>query len=261
MALASATIIFSPLYFIIIGGMMDDKEINQRPPYLIPPNPTTQHYVEVAKLLKINFANTAIIAISVTMLTLALAIPCAFGLIMLKARLSTALSGLFALLQVLPTVATVIPLFLIFYKLRLLNNYLSVVLSISAFSIPFATLVLTAYMKSIPTSLIEAAQVDGASFLRILWSVVLPLAKPGIATAGMLVFMQGWSNFVFPAAFLQKGGLQPVSVSLFTFISQYGVRWNRLMAASALYALPPVLAVIIAGKRIVEGLLAGAMKE
>ncbi|MEM3629611.1 MAG: carbohydrate ABC transporter permease [Candidatus Bathyarchaeia archaeon] len=211
--------------------------------------------------MKISFLNTLIIALGVTILSLIIAIPCSFGLTMLRSRLGAYLSGLFALVQVLPAVAVVIPLFLVFYKLHLLNNHLSVVLAVSGFSIPFATLVLTAYMKSIPRSLIEAAQVDGASLTRILWAVVLPLAKPGIATAALLVFMQGWSNFVFPAAFLQKGDVQPVSVSLFVFISQYGVRWNRLMAASALYSLPPVLAVIIAGKRIVEGLLAGATKE
>lgn len=261
LAMMSSALIFAPLYFIIIGGMMDDAEINRRPPYLIPPHPTIKPYIETFNLLKRNFCNTTLIAIGVTTLTLTIAMPCSFGLYMLRSRLSSYLLGLFAMLQVLPAVATVIPLFLIFYRLHLLNNHLSVILATSGFSVPFAILVLTAYIKAIPLSLIEAAQVDGANFLRIMWSIVLPLAKPGLATAGLLVFIQGWSNFVFPVAFLQRGDVQPVSVSLFIFISQYGVRWNRLMAASALYALPPVLVVVLAGKRIVEGLLAGAMKE
>jgi multiple sugar transport system permease protein len=261
LAITVSVLIFIPLYFILIGGMMEDAEINRRPPYLFPPHPTVQYYLEVAKMMKINFLNTAIIALGVTVVTLVLAVPCAFGLVILRSHLKRALSAFFALIQVLPAVAVVVPLFLIFYKLRLLNTHLSVIFATSGFGIPFAVLVLVAYMNSIPYALIEAAQVDGASLLRILWSIVLPLARPGIATAGILVFLQGWSNFVFPVAFLQRGDIQPMSVSLFVFISQYGVRWNRLMAASALYALPPVLAVVIAGRRIVEGLLAGATKE
>lgn len=261
LAITAAMLIFMPLYFILIGGMMDDAEINRRPPYLFPPRPTVQYYVEVMGMMRMNFLNTAIIALGVTVVTLALAAPCAFGLVILRSRLSGYLSASFALIQVLPPIAVVVPLFLIFHRLRLLNTHLSVIFAVSSFSVPLAVLVLAAYMRSIPHSLVEAAQVDGASFLRILWSVVLPLARPGIATAGILVFLQGWSNFVFPVAFLQRGDVQPMSVSLFVFISQYGVRWNRLMAASTLYALPPVLAVIIAGRRIVEGLLAGATKE
>jgi ABC-type glycerol-3-phosphate transport system permease component len=84
--------------------------------------------------------------------------------------------------------------------------------------------------------------------------------RPALLTAALLIFLQGWGNFVFPVAFIQRKELQPMSVALFYFVGEYGVRWNMLFAASAIYALPPVVAVIVAGRGLVAGLTAGALR-
>ena len=166
-----------------------------------------------------------------------------------------------AFVQIVPGAAVVVPLFLMFHKAGLVNTRLSVILATSGFAIPFATLVLSSYMRSIPLELVEAAQVDGASLMRILRDIVLPLATPAIATVAIFAFLGGWGDLLFSVAFLQKRELQPASVGITTFVSQYGVQWNRLLAASALYALPPVIVVLFAGRALVAGLTSGALKD
>jgi len=260
-ATLAAAAILVPFYFVLIYGAMSETEIDRMPPYLIPPHPTLVHYAEAFSVAKLPLANSAIIAAGVTVLTLAAASPAAFALAKLKFRFARLVSWLMAFVQVTPMVAVVTPLFLMFFKAGFLGTYLSVILAVSAFSIPFAILVLNAHMESIPTALIEAAQIDGASVYRIFRDVALPLAMPALLTAGILVFLQGWGNFVFAVSFLQRKETQPMSVALFYFVGEYGVQWNQLMAASALYALPPVIAVALASRRLVAGLMGGALKE
>ena len=161
----------------------------------------------------------------------------------------------------LPYAAVIIPLFLIFTKLRLINNHIGAVLGISVFLIPFAVIVLRAYMISVPTGLIEAALIDGADYFKIFRSIILPLTSPGIASVSILVFLMAWGNFIVPLAFIKERSLQPASIGLYTFVGQYGIQWNKLMAGSMIYTIPPLVIALIAGKSIVAGLTAGAFKE
>ena len=250
-----------PIYFVAIAGLMSEAEIYRQPPYLIPPNPTLRYYTEAWATMRLHLVNSVVIALGVTLVTLAISTPAAFGLARLRLPGASSLSFMMAFAQMLPAASVVVPLFLLFYGLGLVNTYMGVILAVSAFTIPFSVIVLTAFMRSIPLALLEAARIDGASLLRFFWSVVLPLSKPAIATAGMFAFLFGWSDFIFSVSFLQRRELQPMSVGLFAFVDQYGVRWNALMAGSAIYALPPVIAVLIGGKALVAGLTSGALKE
>ena len=166
-----------------------------------------------------------------------------------------------AFTQVLPATAVIIPLFLIFNRIGLINNYLGVILGISVFTIPFATIVLNAYIQAIPTGLMEAALIDGAGFLRIFLSIILPLSSPAIATASILTLILAWGDFIFALSFLKERTLQPMSIGLYNFIGQYGVQWNKLLAGSMIFAVFPLVVALLAGKAIVAGLTAGAFKE
>ena len=250
-----------PMYLVSIGGMMSEAEIYHQPPYLIPPNPTMAYYAEAWGAMRPYLVNSIVVALGVTLVTLLFSTPAAFGLARLQVKGGTSISFMMALAQMLPAASAVVPLFLTFYRLGLINTRTGVVLAISAFTIPFGVIVLTAFMRSIPLALIEAARIDGASLPRLFWSIVLPLARPAIATAAMFAFLFGWSDFIFSVSFLQRRELQPMSVGLYSFVDQYGVRWNALMAGSALYALPPVLAVLTGGRALVAGLTSGALKE
>lgn len=143
----------------------------------------------------------------------------------------------------------------------LINNYLGAILGISVFTIPFAAIVLNAYIQAIPTGLMEAALIDKAGLLRIFTSIIIPLASPAIATASILTFIMAWGDFIFSISFLKERILQPMSIGLYTFISRYRVQWNKLMAGSMIFSIPPLIVALLAGKAIVAGLTAGALKE
>ena len=143
----------------------------------------------------------------------------------------------------------------------LINNYLGAILGISVFTIPFAAIVLNAYIQAIPTGLMEAALIDKAGLLRIFTSIIIPLASPAIATASILTFIMAWGYLIFSLSFFKERTLQPMSIGLYTFISRYGVQWNKLMAGSMIFSIPPLIVALLAGKAIVAGLTAGALKE
>lgn len=254
-------IIILPLYFIAIGGFQSVAEIFHKPPYLFPPNPTLAYYRDALFTLSPFLRNSLIIALGVLGVTLLVALPSAFALAKFQFSLKRPAAFLLAFTQVLPATAIIIPLFLIFSRVGLINNYLGVILGISVFTIPFATIVLNAYIQAIPSGLVEAALIDGAGFFRIFLSIIVPLASPAIATATILTLIMAWGDFIFALSFLKERTLQPMSIGLYNFIGQYGVQWNKLMAGSMIFAIPPLVVALLAGKAIVAGLTAGAFKE
>ncbi len=260
-ALVPTAIIVAPLYFVAIGGFQSVAEIFHKPPYLFPPNPTFDYYQAAFTTLSLYLKNSIIIALGALSVTLLFALPSAFALAKFRFSLKGPATLVMAFVQVLPATAVIIPLFLIFTRVGLINNYLGAILGISVFTIPFAAIVLNAYIQAIPTGLMEAALIDGAGFLRIFTSIIIPLASPAIATASILTLIMAWGDFIFSLSFLKERTLQPMSIGLYTFIGQYGVQWNKLMAGSMIFSIPPLIVALLAGKAIVAGLTAGAFKE
>lgn len=259
-ATIAVVLIVFPLYFMFIAGFMSASEIQKRPPYFFPPNPTREYYREAWKTIKPYLKNSTILAMSTSALTLLLAPFSAFGLARYRLKINSLVYALIFILQILPGVAMITPLFLVFYKLGLINNRLSVIIVLTAFQIPFATLILSNYMRAIPDELFESAMLDGASALRLFWNIALPLSKPALATIGLFAFMAGWGDLLISLTFLQKQSLQPASVGMTLFSSVFGTQWNLLMAAAVYYALIPILASLVANRYFVAGFLAGAFK-
>ncbi len=254
-------LIVSPLYFIAIGGFMSTEEIFYKPPYLFPPRPTLAYYREALSTLLPYIKNSFAISFGTLLLTLMVALPAAFVITKFQFLFKNSLSFLFAFVQMLPYTAIIIPLFLMFTKLKLIDSHIGVVLALSVFLAPFAIIILRSYMASVPSGLIEAALIDGASYFTIFTKVFLPLSAPGIASVSILVFLLAWGNFIVPLAFIKQETMRPISIGLYVFIGQYGVEWNKLMAGSMIYTIPPLVVALLAGKAIIAGLTAGALKE
>lgn len=260
-ALIPTVIIILPLYFVAIGGFQTVAEIFHRPPYWFPPHPSLKFYNDAWVTLLPYLKNSLIVALGNLALTLVVALPSAFALAKFRLKLGKPTFFLLVFTQMLPTTAVIIPLFLIFNDLKLINNYFSVILGIAVFTIPFATIILRAYIQGIPTGLIEAAFIDGASLFRVFRSIIVPLSSPAIATAGLLTFIIAWGDFIVSLSFLKDQTMQPASIGLYHFVGQYGVVWNNLMAGSMIFAVPPLIVALLAGKSIVTGLTTGAFKE
>jgi multiple sugar transport system permease protein len=239
---------------------MSVSEIFHKPPYLFPPNLNLSYYKEAFFILLPYLKNSLIISICTLIVTLCISLPSAFALAKFNFLLKKLIYLLFTFVQILPTTAIIIPLFLIFNSLRLINNYLSAIFGISVLTIPFSVIILTAYISSIPTDILESAMIDGAGLFKIFWSIIIPLSRASIATVTILTFILAWGDFIVSLSFLKNREIQPMSIGLYNFITQYGIQWNMLMAGSTIFALPVIILAIIVGGKITSGLVTGALK-
>lgn len=223
--------------------------------------PVTTAYVEaLSGDLARALLQSVIIATSTTALVLVIAIPAAYGLARTRGWLPTLALGLLIVLQMMPQTATVIPLFQTFSGWRLLDTTAAVVLADAALLTPFATLLLRPFFRAVPPQIEEASSIDGAGMLRTFWSVVLPVARNGVATVGTLTFLLAWGEFLYAVNFYLTPGQYPLSALLAQQVSAFGINWPGLMALAVLTSIP-ILVVFSSTYRLLrDGLTVGAVK-
>ena len=159
-------------------------------------------------------------------------------------------------LRTVPVSSFMLPIYLIFIKLNLVNTYLSVILTLSVLNIPFALLLLKGFYDTIPTVFEEASWIDGCSRWKSIFRIVLPQCGPGLAVAWFMTFMFAWGEFLIPLILLRKIELMPLSVGIFTTYGEFGVvNYGLLSSMSLLYAIPPILMYILIQKNLVKGMV------
>jgi trehalose/maltose transport system permease protein len=161
-----------------------------------------------------------------------------------------------------PQVAVLSGLFELIRALGLYNNLVSLIFSYLIFTLPFTTWILTTFMRELPRELEEAAIVDGATPWVTLTRVFLPLMGPAMAATGLLAFIVAWNEFLFALTFTLTDEMRtvPVAIALISGASQYELPWGKIMAASVVVTVPLVVLVLIFQRRIISGLMAGAVK-
>lgn len=254
-------IMLVPIYFIAIYGFMTEEEMFHLPPYLFPPNPTLDSFrmtlVELLPYMK----NSFIIASGCLVITLIVVPLAAYPLAHFKLRSAKYIFFLLLLSQMFPIAMIAVPLFLIYNRIGLLNNYSGIILATTIRTIPLCILILTAYIRSIPFELVESAAIDGASIFTAFRKVILPLIAPGMATIAIFAFLLAWGEFVLAVTMLNKEAFQPTTVGLYNYLFYYELNWPALMAGAFIFAVPALIVVTVTGRFIVAGLTAGALKE
>lgn len=251
-----------PLYWIIVNSLKSDAEIFSKVQTLLPATPMWQNYVEQlqAPSMMTAMKSSFIISIASMILAVVLAIPAAYGLARFQMKLKKPFIMTFLVTQMLPTSLMLTPLFLIFNKLGLLNNYLSVILSTATISIPFIVLVLRPIFAGIPKELEEAARIDGCSGFKAFLYIILPVAKSGTVTAMCFAFVYAWNDLIYSITFNTADNMRPLTTMIYNYINMYGTRWNMIMAYGVILVLPVLLIFIFLQKYIVDGLVSGAVK-
>ncbi len=163
--------------------------------------------------------------------------------------------------QMVPYVMIAIPLFVMFSKIGLINTRLGLILADTAIALPFSVFMLRSYFITLPEQLEEAAMIDGCTRLQAFYKVIVPLSVPGIFATAVYCFLLVWGEFLFAVILTDSEAARTVTVGLYTFVGQYMIQWNYLMAAITVVTIPVVVLFIWAQRFLVSGLTAGAVKE
>jgi cellobiose transport system permease protein len=259
LALVTIAAVF-PLYYTLIIASHTNHEMAQTPPPFIP-NASVFHNIRLALREQPLFkaiVNTVIVAGSITIGTVTFCTLSGFAFAKLRFRGSRVLLGLTILTMAIPPQLGVIPLFLLISKLHWVNHLQSVVLPtfVSAFGVFFMRQYLA---NAMPTELLEAGYVDGASTFRIFRSIVLPIARPAMAVLGMLTFLEAWNNFFWPLIALTSRN-PTVQIGLAGLGSGYIPQQAVIMGGTLLCTFPVLVVFALLGRQIVGGIMQGAVK-
>jgi ABC-type glycerol-3-phosphate transport system permease component len=204
--------------------------------------------------------NSLFVAAATTGLCVGLAAPAAYALARTSMRGVNIILGAVLAVSVLPQITVVGPLFLILRALKLVDTYPGLILPYTTFALPLAIWLLTGMLRAMPRDLEEAALVEGASRLRVMFEIVLPMAAPAIATTSILVFVYCWNEFLFALSFTVSPEMRTLPVAIALLRGQHQIPWGQILAAAVVTTLPVALLVLAFQKRIVGGLTAGALK-
>lgn len=252
-----------PIYWIIVSSLKMDGEIFQNKPTLIPHEPTLMAYIEQftgSNAVFRPFLNSTIIAVGSMFISLLLSIPAAYGLARYKVKGTKFFMLVFLVTQMLPASLVLTPLYLIYSKLGLLNNYMAPILSTATVSVPFVILMLRPIFLNCPIELEEAARIDGCGRFSAFIRIIVPISKPGIVTAFSFGFIMAWNDLAYSMTFNTKEAMRPMTAGIYQFMTLYGTRWNMIMAYGVLLILPIVILFMSLQKHIVGGLVSGAVK-
>lgn len=236
--------------------------LNNRAVTYLPTHPTTHNYVQLFQQVPFAayFRNSAMIATGNMILTLAVASLGAYGLA--RFRFPGRHAFLVALLvaYTVPSVVLLVPLLVIFRTYGLNNTIPGMILAEATHTAPFALLLLINYFASLPKELEEAAEIDGCSRLRALWTIILPLSTPGLMAAGLLAFISTWNDFLFAYLLTATPDVMTLPVIMRQFALGEPAVWGVSAAGALLSTLPVALIFLLFQRMLIGGLAAGAVK-
>jgi raffinose/stachyose/melibiose transport system permease protein len=251
----------TPLIATVLGGFKSLGELRTNP-FGLPQTWEWQNYADILfsarywQLLK----NSMIISTLTVVLTLIVASMAAFVFAHVKFYGSTMLLNYITMGLLFPAATAILPLFIKVRDLGLLDTYFGVVLPQVAFSLAMSILLLRRFFKDLPHELLEAALVDGCSYVAFFRYVTLPLSRPILATVGTIAFVNSWNSYLVPLVMLNSDALYPWPLGIMVYQGEYSSEWNLILAFITLTILPTILLFLVAQKHIVAGLTAGAVK-
>lgn len=252
-----------PLLWLLSTALKTPPEIARIDPTVIPMDPTLQNFVDAFREQPIlqSMSNSLVVAGTSSLFTVVLSVPAAYVMARYRSVVSRAAMVWVLLSQIFPFILVIIPLFLLVRDAGLYDTHLGLVLVYVVWSLPFALWMLRSYVASIPIELEEAAAMDGASRWRTLRSILAPLLAPGIVAAAMFTFVNAWNEFFFALVLIKDPDLATISLTLVKFIGAEGVaRLGPLAAASLIATVPSLIFFALIQRRLVSGLLGGAVK-
>lgn len=260
-------IILLPLYYILLTAFTPGDKLFTKPLSYLPQSFALDRFVAIFKALPIvrYMFNTVFLATVSTVLALIASLLAAYALARLQFPGSNlVLVGLLAS-SMLPGSATVIPLFQMYQRLQLMDTLQGLLLLYGSGLLPVTVWVLVSFLRQVPIEIEDAAKVDGASFFPMLWSIILPVIRPGLATMFLINFIAGWNEFFIPLVFARGPASKVITMALseaqmIGSSTQFHVDWGNMAAVAILTTIPVFVITFIFQRQIVEGITNGVFK-
>jgi multiple sugar transport system permease protein len=251
-----------PFAWMVMSSVKTAEEVTRVPIGYLPEHATLDNY---AVLLAVSsfprqFMNSALVSIVTAILSVALAAFAGYGLSRFRFAGAGLIETFVLVTQMFPGVLLIVPYSVIISQLGLFNTYPALIIAYTSFALPFSTWMLKGFFESIPRELDEAAMVDGCSRLRAFVAVIVPVSLPGIVATIIFSFILAWNEFLFALVLTRTESMYPVTVGIASFVGQYWISCEMIMAASVVATVPTVILYMLLEKYLVQGLTAGAVK-
>ena len=258
-----------PFIWMFITSISSQVELTAVPLHWFPENPTFKNYVDlitgnstnmVIRGFMASVRNSIVISVLTTAICLFLGslAAYAFSRINFKGKQPMLLAVL--LIQLLPTIAIIIPLYLLINSAGLMDTQLGLIIVYSSFTLPYAIWAMKGYFDTIPFSLEESAAIDGCTRLGILWHIVLPLAKPGLIATAIFSILNNWSEFLLAVVFTSTAATKTIPVLISEFQGKYAIDYSLVAAGGVLASIPPIIFAFLTAKQLIGGIAAGSIK-
>ncbi|MEE2951796.1 MAG: carbohydrate ABC transporter permease [Pseudomonadota bacterium] len=263
-ALVVFIVLFSvfPFYYAILTSLKSGTALFRI--NYIPVDFSLANYTNVLTngVFPLNILNSVIVAVTVVVISLFLAVTAAYALSRINFRGRGLLLLTILAVSMFPQIAVLAGLFEMVRWMGLYNSLFSLIFAYMIFTLPFTVWVLTTFMRDLPVEIEEAAIVDGASPFVIVMKIFLPLMWPALVTTGLLAFIAAWNEFLFALTFVANNDTRtvPVAIALTSGASEQEIPWGTIMAASVIVTVPLIVLVLIFQRKIVSGLTAGGVK-
>jgi multiple sugar transport system permease protein len=251
-----------PLYWMLMGSLAPEGYTMANSPLLFPESFSLDAYRSLLgrKPMLLWIWNTLIVTVAATAVTLPLSILAAYALNRYRFRGRMPIIYFILLTQLLPASALIVPLFIIFRGMGLLDSLAGITIAYTSFTMPLAIWVLWGYLQGIPFDFEEAALVDGCTQLGAFVRVTLPLAVPGVAATSLFIFLESWNHYLLALVLTSSARNWVISLGLFSFIGEYVVEVEQMLAASVITVIPAFLLFFVMQRFLRGGLALGGMK-
>ena len=259
-AAGALVLVLFPVYAIIVGSFESTGTLFSGTFYWLPHAATLDNYRTVVHAQSANVVTSLVVALGTALLALVVAVPAAYALSKYRLRVTVILVSSLLIAQIVPSIVLATSLFIVFHWIHLVNSYLGLIIADGTYAVPFAILVLRAFLFSLPNELVYAARVDGATEWQAFRLIVIPLARSALITVAVFAFLAGWGDFIFALTVLNGSGIEPITLGIYAYLGNYSTDWGAVMAAGVFAMIPAGILLVVAQRYIASGLTAGSVK-
>jgi ABC-type glycerol-3-phosphate transport system permease component len=263
-----ALVTLFPIFWMVSTAFKPSQEIYSLTPSLLPAHPTFGNFTQVISgeasgigTVWLFFRNSLVVTLAAVLISSLVSLLASVAVARFRFRFRASFLIMLLIVQMIPGQALIIGLFREFDRLNLLQNLLGLILVYAAQALPVSIWMLRNFVATVPRELEEAAAIDGATALRIFWRILFPLVAPGLVATSIFSFITAYNEFIVALTFLgQAHSTYTLPIYVGYFFNRGGAEWGPIMAASTMYTIPVVIFFLIVRRRLVGGLVAGAVK-